>query len=65
MYVISLTCCNANSSWIKVFSSPSCVQTEGKKQYYMKACMDNEVLEVGDCVSVSSDDPSILLYLAR
>lgn len=65
MYVISLTCCNANSSWIKVFSSPSCVQTEGKKQYYMKVCMDNEVLEVGDCVSVSSDDPSILLYLAR
>uniref|UniRef100_A0A4W5Q3A1 DNA (cytosine-5)-methyltransferase n=1 Tax=Hucho hucho TaxID=62062 RepID=A0A4W5Q3A1_9TELE len=41
------------------------IKTEGKKQYYMKACMDNEVLEVGDCVSVSSDDPSILLYLAR
>lgn len=50
---------------IMVLSSPSCVQTEGKKQYYMKVCMDNEVLEVGDCVSVSSDDPSILLYLAR
>uniref|UniRef100_A0A8C7CI06 DNA (cytosine-5)-methyltransferase n=1 Tax=Oncorhynchus kisutch TaxID=8019 RepID=A0A8C7CI06_ONCKI len=41
------------------------IKTEGKKQYYMKVRMDNEVLEVGDCVSVSSDDPSILLYLAR
>uniref|UniRef100_A0A8C7WDJ1 DNA (cytosine-5)-methyltransferase n=1 Tax=Oncorhynchus mykiss TaxID=8022 RepID=A0A8C7WDJ1_ONCMY len=55
----------SNAIGIKVLSSPSCVQTEGKKHYYMKVCMDNEVLEVGDCVSVSSDDPSILLYLAR
>lgn len=27
--------------------------------------MNNEVLEVGDCVSVLSDDPSVPLYLAR
>lgn len=31
----------------------------------MKVCVDNEVLEVGDYVSVSPDDPSKPLYLAR
>lgn len=31
----------------------------------MKVCVDNEVVEVGDCVSVSPDDPSNPLYLAR
>uniref|UniRef100_A0A3Q1C2H1 DNA (cytosine-5)-methyltransferase n=1 Tax=Amphiprion ocellaris TaxID=80972 RepID=A0A3Q1C2H1_AMPOC len=41
------------------------VQTEGKKQYYKKVSVNDEVLEVGDCVSVSSEDPSIPLYLAR
>uniref|UniRef100_A0AAY4B461 DNA (cytosine-5)-methyltransferase n=1 Tax=Denticeps clupeoides TaxID=299321 RepID=A0AAY4B461_9TELE len=40
-------------------------QVEGKKGYYMKVSLDNEVLEVGDCVSVSPDDPSKPLYLAR
>lgn len=40
-------------------------QTEGKKQYYRKVRMNDEVLEVGDCVSVSSEDPSTPLYLAR
>lgn len=40
-------------------------QTEGKKQYYRKVSLNDEVLEVGDCVSVSSEDPSIPLYLAR
>lgn len=45
--------------------SPSLFQTEGKKQYYGKVSVNDEVLEVGDCVSVSSEDPSIPLYLAR
>lgn len=40
-------------------------QTEGKRQYYKKVSLNDEVLEVGDCVSVSSEDPSIPLYLAR
>ena len=40
-------------------------QTEGKRQYYSKVCVNDEVLEVGNCVSVSSEDPSIPLYLAR
>uniref|UniRef100_A0A665UGH7 DNA (cytosine-5)-methyltransferase n=1 Tax=Echeneis naucrates TaxID=173247 RepID=A0A665UGH7_ECHNA len=40
------------------------VQTEGKKYYY-KVSVNDEVLEVGDCVSVSSEDPSTPLYLAR
>lgn len=40
-------------------------QTEGKRDYYMKVRVENEVLEVGDCVSVSPDDPSHALYLAR
>lgn len=42
-----------------------CWQVEGKKKYYMKVCVDDQVLEVGDCVSVSPDDPSWPLYLAR
>lgn len=41
------------------------VQTEGKKQFYSKVSLNDEVLELGDCVSVSSEDPSIPLYLAR
>uniref|UniRef100_A0A671WZ84 DNA (cytosine-5)-methyltransferase n=1 Tax=Sparus aurata TaxID=8175 RepID=A0A671WZ84_SPAAU len=41
------------------------IQTEGKRQYYRKVSLNDEVLEVGDCVSVSSEDPSIPLYLAR
>lgn len=41
------------------------VQTEGKRQYYRKVSLNDEVLEVGDCVSVSSEDPTIPLYLAR
>lgn len=40
-------------------------QTEGKRQYYRKVHLNDEVLEVGDCVSVSSEDPTIPLYLAR
>lgn len=35
------------------------------KQYYRKVCVNDEVLEVGDCVSVSSEDPTTPLYLAR
>ena len=38
---------------------------EGKKKYYMKVRVDDTVLEVGDCVSVSPDDPSRPLFLAR
>lgn len=46
-------------------SDPNPIQTEGKRQYYKKVSLNDEVLEVGDCVSVSSEDPSIPLYLAR
>uniref|UniRef100_A0A673C4R3 DNA (cytosine-5)-methyltransferase 1 n=1 Tax=Sphaeramia orbicularis TaxID=375764 RepID=A0A673C4R3_9TELE len=41
------------------------VRTEGKKQYYRKVCVNDDVLQVGDCVSVLSEDPSIPQYLAR
>uniref|UniRef100_A0A8B9R729 DNA (cytosine-5)-methyltransferase n=1 Tax=Astyanax mexicanus TaxID=7994 RepID=A0A8B9R729_ASTMX len=41
------------------------VKTEGKRDYYMKVRVENEVLEVGDYVSVSPADPSNPLYLAR
>ncbi|XP_045146253.1 DNA (cytosine-5)-methyltransferase 1 isoform X3 [Echinops telfairi] len=41
------------------------IKTDGKKTYYRKVCIDSETLEVGDCVSVSPDDPSKPLYLAR
>lgn len=40
-------------------------QTEGKRNYYKQVSLNDEVLEVGDCVSVSLEDPSIPLYLAR
>lgn len=40
-------------------------QTEGKRSYYKQVSVNDEVLEVGDCVSVSSEDPTIPLYLAR
>lgn len=40
-------------------------QTEGKRNYYKQVSINNEVLEVGDCVSVSSEDPSVPLFLAR
>ncbi|RXN04401.1 DNA (cytosine-5)-methyltransferase 1-like protein [Labeo rohita] len=41
------------------------IKTEGRKEYYMKVRVENEVVEVGDCVSVSPADPSHPLYLAR
>lgn len=41
------------------------LQSEGKKRYYSKVCVNDEELELGDCVSVSSEDPSMPLYLAR
>uniref|UniRef100_W5MKZ4 DNA (cytosine-5)-methyltransferase n=1 Tax=Lepisosteus oculatus TaxID=7918 RepID=W5MKZ4_LEPOC len=41
------------------------VKTVGKKDYYMKVSVEDEILQVGDCVSVSPDDPSKPLYLAR
>lgn len=47
-----------------VFNSDS-LQSVGKRQYYKKVSLNDELLEVGDCVSVSSEDPSIPLYLAR
>lgn len=40
-------------------------QTEGKRNYYKQVSINDEVLEVGDCVSVSSEDPSFPLILAR
>uniref|UniRef100_A0A8C5CVZ0 DNA (cytosine-5)-methyltransferase n=1 Tax=Gadus morhua TaxID=8049 RepID=A0A8C5CVZ0_GADMO len=41
------------------------VETEGKRRYYKKVKVNEELLEVGDCVSVSSEDPTTALYLAR
>uniref|UniRef100_A0A672RP14 DNA (cytosine-5)-methyltransferase n=1 Tax=Sinocyclocheilus grahami TaxID=75366 RepID=A0A672RP14_SINGR len=41
------------------------IKTDGRKAYYMKVRVENEVVEVGDCVSVSPADPSHPLYLAR
>uniref|UniRef100_A0A8D2J229 DNA (cytosine-5)-methyltransferase n=1 Tax=Varanus komodoensis TaxID=61221 RepID=A0A8D2J229_VARKO len=41
------------------------VKSDGKKNYYQKVCIDSETLQVGDCVSVSPDDPTKPLYLAR
>uniref|UniRef100_A0A8C1QZG8 DNA (cytosine-5)-methyltransferase n=1 Tax=Cyprinus carpio TaxID=7962 RepID=A0A8C1QZG8_CYPCA len=41
------------------------IKTDGRKEYYMKVCVENEIVEVGDCVSVSPADPSHPLYLAR
>uniref|UniRef100_A0A3Q3G927 DNA (cytosine-5)-methyltransferase n=1 Tax=Labrus bergylta TaxID=56723 RepID=A0A3Q3G927_9LABR len=41
------------------------IKTEGKRQYYKKVCVNDEELELGDCVSVSSEDPSTPLFLAR
>lgn len=41
------------------------LQSDGKKDYYQRVCIDSETLEVGDCVSVSPDDPTKPLYLAR
>ncbi|ROL51170.1 DNA (cytosine-5)-methyltransferase 1 [Anabarilius grahami] len=41
------------------------IKTVGRKEYYMKVRVENEVVEVGDCVSVSPDDPSHPVYLAR
>ncbi|NXH37044.1 DNMT1 methyltransferase, partial [Myiagra hebetior] len=38
-------------------------QSDGKKDYYQRVCIDSETLEVGDCVSVSPDDPTKPLYL--
>lgn len=41
------------------------LQSDGKKDYYQKVCIDSETLQIGDCVSVSPDDPTKPLYLAR
>ncbi|CAO2635941.1 DNA (cytosine-5)-methyltransferase 1 [Lemmus lemmus] len=41
------------------------LKIEEKKTYYQKVCIDEETLEVGDCVSVIPDDSSKPLYLAR
>ncbi|XP_055457303.1 DNA (cytosine-5)-methyltransferase 1 [Psammomys obesus] len=41
------------------------VKIEEKRTYYQKVCIDEETLEVGDCVSVIPDDSSKPLYLAR
>ncbi|XP_074058265.1 DNA (cytosine-5)-methyltransferase 1-like [Macrotis lagotis] len=38
---------------------------EGEKTYYRKVYVNSEKLEVGDCVSISPDDPSKPLWLAR
>lgn len=48
-----------------MFLSRLFFQTEGKRSYYKQVSVNDEVLEVGDCVSVSSEDPTIPLYLAR
>ncbi|XP_006987092.3 DNA (cytosine-5)-methyltransferase 1 isoform X3 [Peromyscus maniculatus bairdii] len=41
------------------------LKVEEKRTYYQKVCIDEETLEVGDCVSVIPDDSSKPLYLAR
>ncbi|XP_062367772.1 DNA (cytosine-5)-methyltransferase 1 isoform X1 [Cinclus cinclus] len=41
------------------------IKSDGKKDFYQRVCIDSETLEVGDCVSVSPDDPTKPLYLAR
>ncbi|XP_034290201.1 DNA (cytosine-5)-methyltransferase 1 [Pantherophis guttatus] len=41
------------------------IKSDGKKDYYQKVCIDSETLQIGDCVSVSPDDPTKPLYLAR
>ncbi|XP_062975632.1 DNA (cytosine-5)-methyltransferase 1 isoform X2 [Elgaria multicarinata webbii] len=41
------------------------VKSDGKKHYYQKVCIDSETLQIGDCVSVSPDDLTKPLYLAR
>lgn len=41
------------------------VKIEENRTYYWKVSIDEETLEVGDCVSVIPDDPSKPLYLAR
>lgn len=48
-----------------VLHRPRCPQSDGKKDFYQRVCIDSETLEVGDCVSVSPDDPTKPLYLAR
>ncbi|XP_048198152.1 DNA (cytosine-5)-methyltransferase 1 isoform X2 [Perognathus longimembris pacificus] len=50
----------ARISWV----GPA-IKVEGKKTFYQKVCIDEETLEVGDCVSVIPDDSSKPLYLAR
>ncbi|XP_054859328.1 DNA (cytosine-5)-methyltransferase 1 isoform X2 [Eublepharis macularius] len=52
-----------NKSRISWVGDP--VKSDGKKDYYQKVCIDSETLQVGDCVSVSPDDPTKPLYLAR
>ncbi|CAM5118365.1 unnamed protein product [Natator depressus] len=52
-----------NKSRISWVGEP--IKRDGKKDYYQKVCIDSETLEVGDCVSVSPDEPSKPLYLAR
>ncbi|XP_056678753.1 DNA (cytosine-5)-methyltransferase 1-like [Monodelphis domestica] len=52
-----------NKTRISWFGAP--IKSDGKKDYYQKVCIDSEILEVGDCVSVSPDDPTKPLYLAR
>lgn len=51
--------------FLPVLITSLCPQRDGKKDYYQKVCIDSETLEVGDCVSVSPDEPSKPLYLAR
>uniref|UniRef100_A0A674HHF7 DNA (cytosine-5)-methyltransferase n=1 Tax=Taeniopygia guttata TaxID=59729 RepID=A0A674HHF7_TAEGU len=52
-----------NKSRISWVGEP--IKSDGKKDYYQRVCIDSETLEVGDCVSVSPDDPTKPLYLAR
>lgn len=51
------------------FHTPICIlllfKVEGKKRYYLEVTIDDEILEVGDCVSVSPDNPTEPVYLAR
>uniref|UniRef100_A0A8C6W4E4 DNA (cytosine-5)-methyltransferase n=1 Tax=Nannospalax galili TaxID=1026970 RepID=A0A8C6W4E4_NANGA len=50
----------ARISWTEKY-----VKVIDKRYYHETVCIDDEILEVGDCVSVIPDDPSKPLYLAR
>uniref|UniRef100_A0A4W3HR48 DNA (cytosine-5)-methyltransferase 1 n=1 Tax=Callorhinchus milii TaxID=7868 RepID=A0A4W3HR48_CALMI len=41
------------------------IKSDGRKTYYQKVSVDDELFAINDCVVVSPDDPTKPLYLAR